>query len=223
MGLLATVAIFAGIFIMKSAPKDPQQYRHVQPVEYYLYVPKAYSADREWPLFVGIHGAGSNGLECWHLWQSYADKEGFILLCPSIPGESFGFRLDVGESTVLNAIREVQKSYRVQSRMFFAGFSAGAYFIQAFNYHYPQSVSGLAILSAGNYVDPSAFTFLIPVLVVIGDSDDPVAVQSSQVFVNQLAAHRFDVQYKVMPGVGHALTEDGADLTIRLFRKTIGK
>ncbi|HEX5809145.1 MAG TPA: hypothetical protein VFY25_10805, partial [Anaerolineales bacterium] len=85
IGLLAVAAIFAWAAVRQSTPKDPEQYKHVQPVEYYLYVPENYSADREWPLFVGIHGAGGNGLQCWQLWQAYADREGFILLCPSIP------------------------------------------------------------------------------------------------------------------------------------------
>ena len=109
IGLLAVVAIFVLILVKNSAPKDPQQYRHVQPVEYYLYAPENYSADREWPLFIGIHGSGGSGLDCWNLWQSYADKEGFILLCPSIPGDQSGFYQDVGETTVWSAIGEAKK------------------------------------------------------------------------------------------------------------------
>jgi phospholipase/carboxylesterase len=223
ISLLAVAAIFAWTLVKNSTPIDPQQYKHVQPVEYYLYVPKAYSADQEWPLFVGIHGAGGNGLQCWQLWQSYADKEGFILLCPSIPGFPDGFYQDVGETTVWAAVGEVKKEYRVRQRMFFSGFSAGAYFIQGFTYHYAQYVSGLSILSAGLYQDPNMFPELIPMLVVIGDQDYASSVQSSQIFVSGLQQFGFDVQYKVMPGVGHAVTKDGVNLTIDLFRKTIGK
>ena len=223
IGFLTVAAIFAWVLVKNSAPEDPQQYKHVQPVEYYLYVPKTYSADQEWPLFVSIHGAGGSGLDCWNLWQSYADKEGFILLCPSIPGDSSGFYQDVGENTVWSAIGEVKKGYRVRSRMFFAGFSAGAYFIQGFTYHYPQSVNGLSILSAGLYLNPNMFAELIPMLVVIGDSDNSTAVQTSQMFVRDLRQFGFDVEYELMPGVGHAITKDGVNLTIDLFRKTIGK
>ena len=223
IGLLTGVAIFAWVLVRNSVPSDPQQYRHVQPVEYYLYVPKAYSADQEWPLFVGIHGAGGSGLDCWNLWQSYADKEGFILLCPSIPGDSSGFYQDVGENTVWSAIGEVKKEYRVRTRMFFTGFSAGAYFIQGFTYHYPQYVKGLSILSAGLYLNPNLFAELIPILVVIGDSDNATAVQTSQMFVRDLSQFGFDVHYELMPGVGHTVTKDGVNLTIDLFRKTIGK
>ena len=60
MGLLAVAALFVWVLVKNSAPEDPQQYKHIQPVEYYLYIPKAYSAEQEWPLFVGIHGAGGS-------------------------------------------------------------------------------------------------------------------------------------------------------------------
>lgn len=223
VGLFAIVAILAVVVIRMSAPKDPADYRHTQPVEYYLYVPEAYTADREWPLFVGIHGAGGNGLDCWNLWQPHAEKEGFILLCPSIPGDTSGFYQDVGENTVWSAIGEVKKDYRVKQQMFFSGFSAGAFFIQGFTYHYPQYVSGLSILSAGVYLNPSMFINLVPMLVMIGDRDHPDAVQASSIFVSNLQKFGFDIQYVVMPGVGHVVTDEGIDLTIELFRRTAGK
>lgn len=223
MGLLAIVAVFSWVLVKNSTPKDPEQYKHVQPVEYYLYVPKDYSPEQEWPLFVGIHGAGGNGLQCWNVWQVYAEKEGFILLCPSIPGNPDGFYQNVGETTVWSAIGEVNKEYRVRQRMFMSGFSAGAFFIQGFTYHYPGYVSGLSILSSGLYLEPGMFTELVPMLVVIGGSDSPGAVQSSQMFVDGLKGYGFDIQYEVMPGVGHTVTKEGVNLTIDLFRKTIGK
>jgi predicted esterase len=107
--------------------------------------------------------------------------------------------------------------------MFFNGFSAGAYFIQGFAYHYPQYVSGLSILSAGVYLNPNMFAELVPVLVVIGSSDDQTAVATSHMFVQALQKYGFDVQYEVMPRVGHQVTRRGLKLTIDLFRKTTGK
>jgi predicted esterase len=223
IALLTVVAAFAVFAARNATPKDPAEYRHDQPVEYYLYVPQKYSADQEWPLFVGIHGAGGTGLDCWNLWQSYADKEGFILLCPSIPGDASGFYQDVGENTVWSAIGEVQKEYRVKRRMFFSGFSAGAFFIQGFTYHYPDYVSGLSILSSGVYLNPNLFAQHVPMLVVIGNADDPTAVQTSQLFVSGLQNYGFDVQYIVMPNVGHTVTDEGRGATMELFKKTMGK
>jgi predicted esterase len=190
-------------------------------VEYYLYVPKNYSPDREWPLFVGLHGSGSSGLECWNLWQAYAKREDFLLLCPSIPGEVGGYYQDVGERTVWSAVGQVRQDYRVSSRLFLAGFSAGAYFIQGFALHYPQSVSGLAILSTGYFV-PGLQT-RVPILVAIGGSDHPDSIRANQQLVSSLTENGFDVQYKIFPGVGHEVNNDAKSLTIELFRKTIGK
>jgi predicted esterase len=117
----------------------------------------------------------------------------------------------------------VKKEYRVRSRMFFTGFSAGAYFIQGFTYHYPQYVKGLSILSAGVYLNPNLFAEVIPMLVVIGDRDNATAVQTSQMFVRDLRQFGFGVDYELMQGVGHAVTQDGVNLTIDLFRKTMDK
>ncbi len=220
-GILIVSVITVTVIFLASQPDDPTPYRHVQPVEYYLYVPDDYSNDRVWPLFVGLHGSGGSGLDCWNMWQAYAEKEGFILLCPTIPGDAGGYYSDVGERTMWSAVGDVQKTYRVGSRMFLTGFSAGAYFIQIFAYHYPDSVSGLAILSTGYYVE--GIQSHVPILVVIGGADNPDSIQKNEEFVDYMSRNGFDVEYHVLPGVGHWATSKTKNLTIELFRKTIGK
>lgn len=221
LALLFVVAVLGVLYVVVSAqPANPAEYRHTSPVEYYLYVPKNYTDDRTWPLFVGIHGSGGSGLDCWNMWQPYAEEEGFILLCPSIPGDSGGYYLDVGERTVWNAVREVQKEYKVSSRMFLAGFSAGAYFIQGFALHYPNYVSGLAILSSGYYT--TGFPN-VPILIVIGGADHPESLQANSELAAYLNNKGYDLRYYILPDVGHWATSETKELTIELFRKTIGK
>jgi predicted esterase len=221
--LLVAFCLTVGLFAYNSIPADAAKYRHESPIEYYLYVPKNYSSDREWPLFVGIHGSGGTGLECWNLWQTYANRENFILLCPSIADSGGGWYQSDGEAKVLSAINQVRADYRVAPREFLVGFSAGAQFVQGFAFKYPQYVSAVSILSAGNYYVPTLAARGIPFLVVIGDRDDPVAVQGSQGLASALSQGGFDVQYEVLPGVGHTVTDKGRQLTIALFRKAIGK
>jgi dipeptidyl aminopeptidase/acylaminoacyl peptidase len=60
-------------------------------------------------------------------------------------------------------------------------------------------------------------------LVVIGDRDDPGAISTSADFASTLKQAGFDIEYVVLPGVGHTLTSHGQQLTIELFRKTQGK
>ena len=206
-----------------SIPPDPAKYFHKSPVEYYLYVPKNYSTDLEWPLFVGIHGSGGSGLDCWNLWQSFADKEGFILLCPSIADAGGGWYQSAGETKVFSAINQVRADYRVAPREFLVGFSAGAQFVQGFAFSYPQYVSGVSVLSAGNYYRPSITAQGVPILIVIGDQDDPVAVQNSQGFAAILKQDGFDVQYNLLLDAGHTVTDQGRQLTIAFFRKVTGK
>ena len=222
--LLVFVAV-AGWVVYRSiaaAPINAAAYRHTGAVEYYLYVPKGYNANRDWPLFVGIHGSGGSGLDCWSWWQPYADREGFVLLCPSLADSEGGWYQDQGEANLLSAVNEVRSQYRLASQEFLAGFSAGAQFVQGFAFRYPQYVSGIAVLSSGNYYPPS-YAARIPMLVVIGDRDDPGAVSTAADFSSTLKQNGFDIQYVVLPGVGHVLTSRGEQLTIDLFRKTQGK
>ncbi len=222
-GLLLLAILGVGLLMLiNSLPPDPAKYRHTGAVEYYLYVPKAYKSDRDWPLFVGIHGSGGTGLDCWNWWQSYADREGFILLCPTLADANGGWYQDAGEVNVLSTVNAVRGEYRVASREFLAGFSAGAQFVQGMAFKYPQYVSGVAILSAGNYYPPGRASN-IPMLVVIGASDDPGAVSTSADFAARLQQNGFDVKYVVLPGVSHTLTNQARQLTIDLFRKTQGR
>ncbi len=216
------IAAWVAFKTVPSAPSDPGNFRHVGAVEYYLYVPKAYTANRDWPLFVGVHGFGGSGLDCWNWWQPYADREGFVLLCPTLADAGGGWYQDDGETKLFSVINEVHAQYRLAPQEFLAGFSAGAQFVQGFAFKYPQYVSAVAILSSGNYYPPS-YAAKIPMLVVIGDRDDPGAISTAADFSTTLKASGHDIQYVVLPGIGHTLTKRGQELTIELFRKTQGE
>jgi predicted esterase len=207
-----------------NAPADPALYRHTQPVEYYLYVPSRYSADREWPLFIGIHGSGGSGLDCWRMWQIPAESEGYILLCPSMPNNSYGgWSQEEGERVLFGALREVKKEYRIQARYYLAGFSAGGAFVQGVVFRYPGLVSGVAVLSAGRYYPPNGYGLDVPFLVMIGDQDDSLRVTGAGQFAATLRQMGYNVSYHELTGVGHWVTTDTIDLTLQHYRKVYGK
>jgi phospholipase/carboxylesterase len=201
---------------------DPSAYRHESPVEYFLYVPDGYSSDRSWPLFVGIHGYGGSGRDCWSMWQSYADAEGFLLLCPSIADAGGGWYQSTGEAIVVDLLNRTYRDYSVKTRVFLAGFSAGAQFVQGFAFKYPNNVGGVAVLSSGNYYSPNAAASSIPFLVVIGDKDDATSLANANAFASVLQRYGNPVEYHVLEGVGHSVTKDHKELTIDLFRRAVG-
>lgn len=217
------IALSIGVTVntLMSRPIDATPYLHKSPVTYYLYVPENYTNDRDWPLFVGIHSGGGSGLDCWNLWQPYADAEGFILLCPSIPGDSGGFYQDLGESVVNLAIKDVRSNYRVQPKVFFAGFSAGAFFIQGYAYHFPQSVSGLAILSTGYVI--IGIEVPAPIVLITGNLESSSSLQANQDFYDYMTQQGHDIEYHVLSGMGDWVSDKAKKLTIELFRKTVGK
>jgi predicted esterase len=199
-------------------PVDATPYRHASPYEYYLYVPKGYTGDQAWPVFVGIHGSGGSGLDCWNDWQPYAEKEGFILICPSLD-EGGGWSFNNGMRKFFAILNDVNAHYKTEPKVFVAGFSAGGQFVQWLTFQYPRYIRGVAVLSAGNYFQPVTAARNIPFLVIMGDSDDPARVQGCQEWVGQMQQAGFTVDYQVLRGVGHQVTSQGRDLTMDLFNQ----
>lgn len=202
-----------------SLRSNPTPYVFNRPTEYYLYLPAGYSPDHDWPLFVGIHGYGRDGTECLEMWQRYAESEGFVLVCPSLADEDGGWYTDQGEALLRMIVRQVQKDCRVQDQFFLAGFSAGAEFVQAYTFDHPDSVKAAALLSSGNYYGPDPAAQEVPILVVIGDRDDPTAVKNAQLFTELLKENQFSVELNILPDVGHEISPQALERTIRLYNE----
>jgi len=217
-GVFVVFFALLAVYLIYSIPADPTSHRFTQPIEYYLYVPKAYEPSRPWPLFIGIHGSGGTGLDCWNLWQPYAEREGFILLCPTMPDEGGGWLQTDGETYTWAAISQVTGQYNIKPRYFLAGFSAGAAFVQGFCLDYPGSVQAVAVLSAGYFVPPSRLSGGIPFLIMIGNLDNPDSINGSQQFAQDLANSGHEVNYQLLPWVGHAVTNKTKQLTIDFYR-----
>ena len=140
----------------QSIPADPTSHRFTQPIEYYLYVPKAYTPSRAWPLFIGLLIFTNTGLDCWNFWQPYAERERFILLCPSIPirpDEGGGWFQNDGEAYTWAAINQVTGQYNINPRYFWSAFRLALilYRVSALTI---QNLQAVAVLSAGYFLPP---------------------------------------------------------------------
>jgi predicted esterase len=221
----AGIAICLALALTGCAPPtydlapDPTPYSYEQPAPYFLYLPAAYTPARPWPAFVGIHGFGSDGSQCLDMWQALADQAGYVLICPSLADENGGWYTDQGEKALLLILRKVQEEVNIRPKVFLAGISAGAEFAQAFAFDYPGWVESAAILSSGNYVEPSPAARKIPFLVVIGDQD--AGLRGANAFTQLLQQRGFTVDLHVLPGVGHTFTPTHRDLTIAFYHQTM--
>jgi predicted esterase len=206
-----------------SLTANPTPYFRNSPAKYYVFLPSSYSPEADWPLFVGIHGSGENGTQCLEMWQSFAESEGFVLVCPSLADENGGWYAEEGERHLDEIILQVRKDCRVQKQIFLAGFSAGAEFAQVYALDHPRSVKAVAILSSGNYYEPSPGLQDTPFLVIIGDQDNSMSVKNARAFADLLEQEKYGVELDILPGVKHEITLQALELTIGLYDRLYGK
>ena len=175
---LPLITVIATIFANSCSlgGASPEAHRYESPSEYYLYLPEGYTEDVEWPVFVGVHGSGGSGKDCWSMWQRFADEEGFILLSPSLSDERGGWYQEDGEDMVAAILNQIYLEYSIENRVFMAGFSAGAQFVQGFAFDIPSYVYAVSMLSATIYYPPNPASSHIPFLVTIGDHESPETI-----------------------------------------------
>ncbi len=141
--ILAWMLVFVGACPVPQSQDTPvsETKLSVDPTgaEYWIYAPSYYSEDRDWPLVVtlhGTHGWDSSKAQIKE-WKHLAELQGFLVIAPelrSVQGilpvhDKLWYRdLETDERTIVLAIEEVSKKYRVDGgAVLLTGFSAGGY------------------------------------------------------------------------------------------------
>jgi poly(3-hydroxybutyrate) depolymerase len=189
--------------------------------EYWLYVPEVCRGERVCPAFVFVHGTGGTGQGSLNLWREYADREEFVLVCPTFP---LGYQtLDGGEDEKLIAILdEVGQRQPIANRAFVSGFSGGAQFAHRFAFAHPERTLAVAAHSAGWYDPPPRSARAVPFLVTVG-LEDTKRVEWARWFARSLEREGYDVTLVEIPGVGHSLSARAIEETLVLFRRVVGR
>jgi predicted peptidase len=211
--------IFALILrIQLGSTIKPDAYRHSSPSEYYLYVPKDYTPDKTYPLWVQIHSIGANGeIGCWNHLQRHADEYGFILLCPTLDSSNGYLEFDYGVSLLNPIINQVKQKYNVTDKIFLSGYSGGAHFVQLYANQYPTSISGLVLMSSNGYLDKSnSILRSIPILITVGETDRP-RVLPAQTYYDSLIASGYHAEFVILDVVGHTLSQGAIKLALDQF------
>lgn len=97
---------------------------------YSLYVPEYYSAEKEWPLIVALHGGSGHGADFFWNWLRPARSYGAILLAPTSQANTWSLsEHNVDGKSILKMVNHVISSYKIDPRrMLLTGISDGGTF-----------------------------------------------------------------------------------------------
>ncbi|MEO8609486.1 MAG: hypothetical protein ABI690_16460 [Chloroflexota bacterium] len=192
-----------------------QSVRHMDGIDYYLLVPGGDAPKKGWPVLLALHGYGGSGMDVFPLFADFAAREGVVLIAPT-----FGQYPGPGEQSVAppldKLIGEVGKNYPLNPfGAVVYGFSAGGEAATLFAGLYPNRVAGVTVEAAPEIYPPPSSRGL-PYNILYGENDDvrPYAAPS----VNRIQQLGYPLNYEVVPGAGHEITQRGIDLAMDMVR-----
>lgn len=206
--------------------------RSVQP--YYLYVPRGYDPNREWPLVVYLHGwvPETSKLMPWLVSDDVlrmCDERGILFLQPHGRGNT-DFQ-GVGEHDVLCAIEETCRLYSVdRDRVYLAGNSMGGYGAYCIGLHRPDRFAALmagcaqsdyytwygldrpdvpafkrSMYELSNPVDWLPNARNLPMLIQHGENDLLVPAEHARMVGAELSRLGYDHQLLLVPAGPHTI------------------
>ncbi len=180
---------------------------------YNVFVPEKYPAAGDYPLVVALHGLGGNEdsmVSNFYGMIDLAGEKGYLLVSP------MGFRSDgfyglgdnrkakLSEQDVMQVLALIREQYAIDpDRIYLMGHSMGAFGTWNLARTYPDLWAALGPISGGGDPKMAPTIAHIPQIVVHGDNDTTVPVNSSRRMVEALKAEDAVVNYIEVPGGGH--------------------
>ena len=175
---------------------------------YRIFVPAGYDRTKSHPLVIALHGMGGDENSYFDgyangAFKVEADKRGYLVACPKGRQPASMYR-GPAEQDVMDVLAEVRRVYNVDSdRVYLTGHSMGGFGTWAIATHHPEVFAALApVAGGGNPLDLSKI-IQIPELVVHGDADMTVRVESSRTMVEAAKKLGIEVKYIEVPKGSH--------------------
>lgn len=185
-----------------------------------LYVPKSHDAKRPAPLIVMLHGAGGAGARAARMLQSFADRDGMLLLAPDSLGQTWDLlERNTGPDVerIDSALESLFDRFAIDDKhLAIAGFSDGASYALTLGVANGDLFTHVLAFSPG-FLAATAQVGEPRFFVSHGRADNvlPIA-QCSRRLVPQLKRAGYDVDYREFEG-GHTVPSDIADDAIAWF------
>lgn len=213
-----SIGLLVGFALTSCASRAQMEpYHRTTPYDYYIYRPTAFGASEQLQLFVALHGEDQDSYDCLRFWKSYADDDGFVLLCPSLPIVNGAIDSAQAQMRLGPILQAVYSQMPLSNQFFLAGYSQGGELALAYAFLYPSAVNGVSVISAGEFPTPVAAASGLPILITVGDQDAARA-KAAKSYANELMAGGFKARLVVLTGVDHRLTSSAARVTVDLLQ-----
>ena len=198
-------------------------------MEYRVYVPTGYDADRATPLVIALHGLGSGTMYMmeYNNLVELAEESGYIVATPMGFNETAGYgsrgagnefnrRLEkpgpenlgeLSEMDVMNVLGIMRAEYNVdENRIYLIGQSMGGGGTWHLGIKYPDIWAALAPMAPWIYTSPNALSTArhLPVMVVMGDADESVDVEVTRQWVAKMEELGMNYEYIEVAGGSHS-------------------
>lgn len=193
-------------FLNKSLSIDGTEYRYV------VYVPRDYTAEKEWPVILFLHGAGERGSDglkqtevgLGRALRLFPERYPAIVVMPQCAtGDRWAGRM---AEMALRALDRTLEEYRIdRSRQYLTGLSMGGFGSWLIASQHPSRFAAVVPICGGG--DPAAMASKLkdlPIWTFHGDADEAVPVARTREMVDAIkAAGGERIRYTEYPGVGH--------------------
>lgn len=200
--------IQARSYFFKEADKD---------MGYTVYVPRAYSAKKKWPLILGLHGLGSNPAQLIRYpgFVKLAEKHGYIIVCPMGYNESAWYGAatfvnrkigKLSEQDVMNVLEIARKDFNVDPRrIYLMGHSMGGGGTFHLAMKHPGIWAALGPIAPAIYARTTDLEKIkhIPVICIQGARDRLVKASKTRRWIARMKELGMEHKYIEDPDGGH--------------------
>lgn len=188
--------------------------------KYALLLPQNYTADKKYPLIIGLHGAGGSAADYARMWEKEANEYGFIVACPQ-SNDSEGWWPLTANYMIIAVVDDVKKNYNITD-VFLTGHSAGAKITYSTALWNPHVFKGVAPVS-------SSFGAFVPqqddlenargqnFYILHGKNDNVIPLVNAMNTRNVLEAAGANVTFRVLPNHGHEYPLEENENIIKWF------
>jgi len=175
-------------------------------LDYLLYLPEDYEAQKNWPLVIFLHGSGERGSDLKKVKVhgppkliEAGKKFPFIVVSPQCP------KNERWQTSVLDALLDnLEQKLKVdRSRVYLTGLSMGGQGVWLWAAHSPARFAAIAPVCGRSDRGAGQALAAVPAWVFHGAKDTAVPLKQSQQIVDAIKKHGGQPKFTIYPEAGH--------------------